>query len=384
MNRLITLKKDYNMKLQSTITKYRTPKYIYLPCDLEEIKKEKVKKEEKIKDHIISPISGSIVGTKYCMLENGKMTKCLTIQNDYKEAWKTKKVSCKKIANISFSNMLDALKNYDSNKLAEKLEKAMDFSFLLLNAMIDEPYVENEAFLLKTYTLEILEMLDILREKMGAKTTRILLKTSDRETIEELESRLGTFPNINLYLCPDYYLLEKEDFMKSYLGITTDCLILKPSEVKTIYHILKHNRYDLTHVFTISGDGILNPQVIETKIGTSILSILNQFIKFKKEKDLVIYINGLMSGHIIDIRSLITTKDLHSILIMKKDHLEEKECINCGKCVSVCPVGCNPKKVYDTNLKKYKENCIDCGLCSYICPSFINLRKYLRGDHHEK
>ena len=31
MKRDITLKKDYNIKLQSGITKHLTPKYIYLP-----------------------------------------------------------------------------------------------------------------------------------------------------------------------------------------------------------------------------------------------------------------------------------------------------------------------------------------------------------------
>ena len=43
-----------------------------------------------------------------------------------------------------------------------------------------------------------------------------------------------------------------------------------------------------------------------------------------------------------------------------------EECINCGACVSECPVNCiaagDDKYVIDAN------ECIDCGACAGVCP----------------
>ena len=65
-----------------------------------------------------------------------------------------------------------------------------------------------------------------------------------------------------------------------------------------------------------------------------------------------------------------------------KEYTENK-CINCGLCVSSCPVGINPKymKFNDNNKsREYKSKCVNCGICSYICPSKITLN---RSDIHD-
>ncbi len=56
---------------------------------------------------------------------------------------------------------------------------------------------------------------------------------------------------------------------------------------------------------------------------------------------------------------------------------ETSECINCGRCVSHCPMRLMPNMINhafearDTEkLTKLKVNlCMECGCCSYICPA---------------
>ena len=54
---------------------------------------------------------------------------------------------------------------------------------------------------------------------------------------------------------------------------------------------------------------------------------------------------------------------VRSIFLIDKTNIKEEDCINCGLCNMVCPMGCDP-------LLNYKmDKCIKCGLCSYMCPS---------------
>lgn len=65
---------------------------------------------------------------------------------------------------------------------------------------------------------------------------------------------------------------------------------------------------------------------------------------------------------------------------------EKRPCIQCGYCVSVCPVEINPtlldryaRTSIDENLMTYGIfNCIECNLCSYVCPSKIPLGNNLK------
>lgn len=41
------------------------------------------------------------------------------------------------------------------------------------------------------------------------------------------------------------------------------------------------------------------------------------------------------------------------------------ECIKCGACVSVCPVGAISEGDAQYNID---EQCIDCGSCAAVCP----------------
>lgn len=54
--------------------------------------------------------------------------------------------------------------------------------------------------------------------------------------------------------------------------------------------------------------------------------------------------------------------------------VDEKKCITCGACVSICPVGAI--KIVDGKAKINPKKCIKCGGCSQFCPvSAIDLNK---------
>lgn len=67
-------------------------------------------------------------------------------------------------------------------------------------------------------------------------------------------------------------------------------------------------------------------------------------------------------------------------------HGEERACVNCGFCASVCPVDILPQFTFKcVHADEIEEalahgllDCVECGLCSYVCPSKIELAEKLK------
>ena len=54
--------------------------------------------------------------------------------------------------------------------------------------------------------------------------------------------------------------------------------------------------------------------------------------------------------------------------------VDNKKCITCGACVSICPVGAI--KIVDGKAQISEKKCIKCGNCSQFCPvAAIEIKK---------
>ncbi len=376
--KLIHLDKNYEIKLKSKITAFLNPDYIYIPIKKEEIsllKKKKIKKGELLFSNVYSPVSGNIIGIQECTLWNNTISKCLVIENDFKELISNRKAVRKKINNLSKEDIKKDLIDIHFNKII----KDNHLKYIIICGIDDEPYIANEIFTQKENTKIILETIDMLSNIYQNAQVMIVIKNLDGENIAAYNNFLGTYPNIKLRLVEDLYLIGEEQNLLTRLHIKDNYLFLKASELFTLYTNLKKRKPITEKYLTITGDAIENPQVFNVKIGTKIIDILKNFYNIPiNEFD--IYSNGLMKGAQLDIENLIVSKELDGIVIMKKKKVKAQNCIKCGKCVEICPIGSNPLLAYE---KSKKVKCIHCGLCTYICPVYINLRKYLIGDNYE-
>ena len=74
------------------------------------------------------------------------------------------------------------------------------------------------------------------------------------------------------------------------------------------------------------------------------------------------------------------TKTSSALLCLTEDEVAKYEptaCINCGKCVEVCPGRVVPARLADyaehSEEEKFVKNngleCCECGCCSFVCPA---------------
>ncbi len=133
---------------------------------------------------------------------------------------------------------------------------------------------------------------------------------------------------------------------------------------------------------------------IEAVIGTPLSSIFSQLGIQIDEQDRIV-IGGAMQGFATFTDHHPVTPDMDSILVQDKGDiipLSDTNCINCGRCVQICPADIPVNLLvrflqtaqYETAADKYDlESCIDCGLCAYVCTSRIALSQYIRLGKHE-
>ena len=375
--KLVTL--DYeNKEVHEPIKYFLDPNFVYIPLP---DKKEKLKKEKEIKkenlfyDGIYAPISGELVGLEKCITPKGVGINCLVLANDFQEKVSKTIATRKKINSLSKEEVLDSV---FSIALKRKM-KYQNVTTILVSGIDDEPYFVNESFVQRENTKAILETLDALLHIYPNSKAIIAVKNTDISTIMAYNSILGTYKNIFLKMIPNLYLIGKEEFLTKYTHIRKNYLYLTANEVYNLYTNIKKRKPVTEKYVKISGNAVSNHFVIRTKYGVKVKEILDRFYKEDLAK-CTLFINGVMHGKVMDLEKTIVTFDFEGIAIMKENKQKIKDCIKCGKCISICPINSNPLLSYK---RSKKVRCIDCGLCSYICPSYIPLQKYLSGDKNE-
>ena len=187
----------------------------------------------------------------------------------------------------------------------------------------------------------------------------ILLKENDAENINLFSNILGRYPFISITLLPDIYPIANNLLLEKHFNKKIN--IINVDEVLNILEAVFYHQPLLDCYVTISGN-ISNPVVVKVKKGTN----LNEVLERLNIKETKAHINNVLNKS-VNLDNLILDENIKSILFFNEEE-KEKPCISCGKCLKVCPMGCEPI------LNKKMEKCISCGLCEYVCPSFLKLR----------
>ena len=165
----------------------------------------------------------------------------------------------------------------------------------------------------------------------------------------------------------------------SQLPADAGCVVNNVDTVISIHNAVMEGKPLLYRIVTVTGDAIAKPCNFRVRIGTNYHELVEEAGGFK-EKPVKIISGGPMMGFGIFDLNVPATKTSSALLCLTKDEvsaMKPSACINCGKCVEVCPGRVVPSRLADYaehyNEEAFVKNngmeCCECGCCSYVCPA---------------
>ncbi len=165
----------------------------------------------------------------------------------------------------------------------------------------------------------------------------------------------------------------------SMLPADAGCIVNNVDTIVAIYHAIYEGKPLMNRIVTVTGDAVADPRNFIVRIGTNYHELIEEAGGFKKEPVKIVSGGPMMGFGIFDL-DVPTTKTASALLCLTQDDvsaMEEGPCINCGRCMEVCPSRLTPGMLSDC-AEHYDEErflaldgleCVECGCCSFICPA---------------
>ena len=185
------------------------------------------------------------------------------------------------------------------------------------------------------------------------------------------------------------YAVTGREINSSMLPADAGCIVDNVDTLCAVCRAVKEGRPLMERIVTITGDAVADPRNYKVRIGTSYTELLEDAGGFRKEPAKIISGGPMMGFAIFDL-DVPTTKTASALTCLTKDAVSQFEpsaCINCARCVEVCPERLIPKNLADAVehndekkfLHLYGMECCECGCCSYICPARRQLTQLIKG-----
>ena len=165
----------------------------------------------------------------------------------------------------------------------------------------------------------------------------------------------------------------------SMLPADVGAIVNNVDTIVAVYRAVKEGIPLMERIVTVTGDAIKNPRNYKVPIGMSYTAILEAAGGFATQPEKIIC-GGPMMGMALFGTDIPVTKTSTALLAFSKDAVSAMEpgpCINCGRCLEVCPGRVMPSRLADaaehfdeeTFLELNGMECCECGCCSYVCPA---------------
>lgn len=281
-------------------------------------------------------------------------------------------------------------------KLTPKDDKSIDY--VIVNAAECEPYITSDYRRLVEQPSEVIEGLKIVLKLFENAKGVIAVENNKPDVIENLKKLTEKEDKISVAeLKTKYpqgserhiiYAVTKRKINSSMLPADAGCIVDNVDTIYNIYRAVKFNKPLTERIVTVSGDGINSPCNLEVPFGTSHAQLVKEAGGMDENVEKIIS-GGPMMGQAMFSLEVPVIKGSSALLAFKQDEISRAtmtNCLNCGKCVMVCPEGLICAKLAhaaDANdmeafVKMHGMECIECGTCNYNCPANRNITQSVR------
>ena len=281
-------------------------------------------------------------------------------------------------------------------KLSPKEPDKIDY--IIANCAECEPYLTSDYRKMLEEPEKLVGGLKIMLRLFDNATAILGVEDNKPDCIEKLQELTKDEPKITVKPLKTKYPQGAERQMiyattgrqinSTMLPAGAGCIVDNVDTVIAIYNAVVLGKPLIERIVTITGDAVADPRNFCVRLGTNYTELIEEAGGFKKDPVKIIS-GGPMMGFAMFTTDVPVIKTTSALLCMTKDEVAEYEpsaCINCGRCVKVCP-----GQLIPTRLSVYADHgdaerfekeggleCCECGCCSYVCPAKRRLTQSIK------
>ena len=352
---------------------------------------------------IYSSVSGKVIALEKHLNPTGNSVDCIVIENDgeYNEVEYS---SPKALGEMSKEEILNKIGEAGivgmggagfptrvklSPKEPDKIE------YIIANCAECEPYITADYRRMLENTEELVSGMRVVLSLFENAKGIFGVEDNKKDCIEKLQEAIKDEPRMEVRVLQTkypqgaerqlIYALTKRAINSSMLPADAGCIVDNVETLVGIHNAVVTGRPLLERVVTVSGDAVVHPGNFKVLLGTNHQEVIEAAGGFNCSPEKVISGGPMMGFAMISLDTPIT-KTSSSILAFEKDVVAkstESACINCGRCVEVCPSRIIPSRLADFAQRFNEEaflkwnglECVECGSCSYVCPAKRQLKQ---------
>ncbi|UJH66222.1 electron transport complex subunit RsxC [Allomuricauda sp. SCSIO 65647] len=362
-----------------------------------------------VSSNIHSPVAGMVTKLDMIVDSSGYKKQCIVIRTDAKNESNFQEVEypLEKEIELSPKEIMQRISDcgivglggatFPSHvKLNVQDDKKIDC--LIINGVECEPYLTADHRLMLEKSQEILMGIKILMYALNIDRAIVGIENNKKDAIALFKKSTASEKGIDVAALQVKYpqgsekqlirALLKREVPKNGLPMDVGTIVHNVGTIFAIYEAVQHNRPLMERVVTVTGKKMESPSNYWIKIGTPIKDVIAGAGGLPEGTRKILN-GGPMMGKALKNTDVPITKGTSGIVLIadeEADRGETKNCIRCGECVSVCPMGLEPHLLMNLSEKGMFEmagqedilTCIECGSCSYVCPSHRPLLDYIR------
>lgn len=365
-------------------------------------------------------VSGTVKGIEKRLNATGSMVDCIVIEND--QQYQETEFQEARLEDLTKEEILNRIKEggvvgmggagFPTHvKLAPKDPSKIEY--ILVNGAECEPYITSDYRRMIEEPEKVVKGLQVILTLFDSAKGYICIEDNKPDCIAKMKELVKDIDRIEVKeMMTKYpqggertliYAATGREINSTMLPADVGCVVDNVETVISVYKAVILGRPVNSRIVTVTGDGIKEPKNLLVLAGTDMSELVDAAggLKAKIAKAIS---GGPMMGFALYDLHVPCTKTTSAFLFLEHDAVSEAQeiqtaCINCGRCVSVCP-----GHVLPARLAKLAERgdmagfealdgmeCCECGCCSYICPakrpltqSIKSMRKMVLASRRKK
>lgn len=346
---------------------------------------------------VYASVSGTVKGQVLHFNPTGTKVDCIEIENDgaYEEAFS---LPVKPLEEMSREEILSVIgeagvvgmggAGFPTRvKLTPKEPDKIDT--IIANCAECEPFITADYRRMLENTQELVSGMRVVLSLFEKAKGYFAVEDNKKDCIEKLRAAVKDEPRMEVKVLQTkypqgaerqlIYAVTKRAIHAANLPADAGCIVDNVETLISIHYAVVKGRPLTERVVTVSGDAVANPGNFKVLLGTNHKELVEACGGFSTVPQKIISGGPMMGFAMLTIDTPVT-KTSSSILGFTEDAValnRPSACINCGRCVEICPSRIVPSRLADYGEwldedKFTAQNgleCVECGCCSYVCPA---------------